>query len=171
MGERPRCGGGSQSCICNLGSLDADLTDLGSLVGPWSRCFNTDTPAPRSGGEDVVDCSVRERRNLRGTGVSRLLPTPIRRACTQSMDSVIRASGTIRDRPRVSGHRSVRENCSVRPFVWCGGTVARQLATGHGGAHLVRYCQWHLWNLAASWLSGDIRRSFPKRRRPPAISA
>src|SRR5271167_2688726 len=148
--ERTHYPSGLHACACDLGILDFDPADLGSLVCPKPRGFHTDPPAPRRCGEGVVDCSVCERGYMRGTGISRLLPAPIRCTCAQSMDSVDRAGGAVRDQPRLSGHRGLRENCVIRPFVWRPGTVAQQFAARHGGARLGRYCQWHLWNLGAS---------------------
>jgi hypothetical protein len=119
----------------------------GSLFRDGPCSMHPDLLAPTGPRGFYLDWRFHQRRIQRRVGLSRLFSETIRDPYAQPVDCVVSASCALRDFPRLSRHRSVREDHALWRTVWLTRPLARQPAARHDGPCVVGYFQRYLWNL------------------------
>jgi hypothetical protein len=120
----------------------------------WEHWFGPEHAAsiqtflPRRGVEILLWVAICQRRDLRRSGLSRLLPKAIRSVHRQQMACTMLASGAVWDIPRLPGGAGVREDRHLRRIVRVARTVARKSSAGNNRTRRLGHLKRDLQNMS-----------------------
>ncbi len=124
------------------------LVDCGLALGLWSAWTLAELAWNRGFGVGHA-ASIQTFLPQRGSEILLLLSETIRSFYTQSLDCVVPAGCPVRDRARLPGNRSVREDRVLWRSVWLTRSLAREPTSRHDGACRGGRSQRNLRNLTA----------------------